>query len=716
MSYRIEKETGDLIISGFEKGIASSPLQGIASIKNANITTETGEVMCNYKRNQQSVTPFTSTLTIQAATASTLTWIAGQVPFVGEAIQVTTSTITNFTNVTGSGGGPIFFIVSVSGSGTYTIGVSKTYGGVAISNLGVTGAASFASVDISQPIASATEKYYDGSQIQNRYYVLDSIGYVWLQDTAITTITWSLIDASLLPNASGIAVLNGYLIAFQPGSMYTKETVNLGVAWTTTAMNSSLNTISQGNKNPHFCLVGHESLLNYTDSNYIGTVQPFSSTSSTVPNIWSYGSYTEAANVLTISILIGGNFPAVGQAITFTPANGGTLDTAISQNTVYYVIATGYSAAFGTFEISATIGGSSVAWNHDSTGTQYYNSFNPHNGTVDEIILGGSGSTFIGTSRACQLPDGEIAQSLAELGTTLIIGTKGNTLYQWDEVSTQPTNFIPLAENNTVFLLTVNNVVFAFTGQKGNIYVTSGSAASGVLTVPDYLAGIPGTPSSYIEPYFTWGQAFFARGRVFFSIQDQTSAKTGNCGGIYSFVPSFYNAVSGTDVGTALRLENFNSYGTYNGLANVLFPSQNQSANGVQYYSAWTSSVSGATYGIDFSSTSPYVGGETLIETDLIATGEILGGQKETKSNVEFKVSAPLASGESLAINYRLNGTSAYATIGTVIYDNSTQVGALSGYITPLPFQNTQWLQFQIVLTSTATTPSFTRLTELRIR
>ena len=47
MTWRVEKngEGQDLVYSGFESGVALSPLKGTANIQNANISTEMGEIM-----------------------------------------------------------------------------------------------------------------------------------------------------------------------------------------------------------------------------------------------------------------------------------------------------------------------------------------------------------------------------------------------------------------------------------------------------------------------------------------------------------------------------------------------------------------------------------------------------------------------------------------------------------------------------------------------
>ncbi len=56
--YRFEKTTGgqDLIIDGFEKGIADSPFQGIGNIRNLNVSYYSGVAYVNYKRKPATIT------------------------------------------------------------------------------------------------------------------------------------------------------------------------------------------------------------------------------------------------------------------------------------------------------------------------------------------------------------------------------------------------------------------------------------------------------------------------------------------------------------------------------------------------------------------------------------------------------------------------------------------------------------------------------------
>lgn len=322
-------------------------------------------------------------------------------------------------------------------------------------------------------------------------------------------------------------------------------------------------------------------------------------------------------------------------------------------------------------------------------------------------------ATFTYSAKALALPLNEAATRLAEIavgsGTQILIGGLFNVIYPWDKLSPFYGPLIYMPENYTQNMLTVNNLVFVFAGSKGNVYLTNGSSLTTVLTVPDYIANNTGTNN---DPYFIWGGAMYLRGRVWFSV------KASNCGGIWSFVPTV-NYYIQQDTGASLRLEAQNSYGTYSGYATLLFSPQvftDQNANGPQYYSAWDDGSGGASpvhpYGIDFSATTPFTGG-AIIETELIPTGTML--DKETFQQVEYKLAAPLVAGESIQIYYRTNLTTAFATMPSVVPDGASTTGALSGYFAA-NFEKTQWLQLQVILTGTTSSPSWMRLVEMRIR
>lgn len=706
MAYTVDKKTGEITIAGWEKGIATSPHNGIANLQAVNIATESGEVMCNLTRIQQTQQNSTAVGTLTPSNTSHLDVSISGINIFTAGIWVTVGG-----GITGLSAGN-YFVASSAGAvntGIANITLSSTYLGSPVTFTASGTATVTIITNIGQPIAQATEKYSDGSAFQYRYYVLDKNGLLWVNDTAlpITGAIWFCPDSNALPSGdinSGLTVLNGWVLGFGGTTISAKSTSVLGATpgWVSLAAGSMLS----GSPNPHFAFTGHQGKTYYTDGGFIGSIFPNTSLLTGAANIQSYSSYTAATTTGTITTVLGGSIPYNGTSNTvripavFFATTGGTKPAAITVGTIYYIKWLNSSQTFEVY--AAASGGSSIDMATGAVGVQYFNTFYP--------ASSGGSATLTFTPERLNLPFFETSTSIAELGDLVIIGTKSNILYPWNQVDPLPGDLIPLPENGTSSMITVNNMVYVFAGNKGNVYITNGSTASLVLSVPDYCAGIAGTESSYIEPYFTWGGAMYLRGRVWFSILDQTATKAGNCGGIWSFVPT-QNFFIGQDTGLSLRMENQASYGTYSGVSTLLIPSQNQLAISPQYWNAWYSSISSATFGIDFTNSTTSV--SAVIETDLIPVGTLL--DKRTFSQIEYKLSAPLVAGENVTINYRTNSTDAYATAGIVVTDSSSAT-SLSGYIPPV-FEKVQWLQLQIKLNpNTSSSGSFVRLKEIYVR
>jgi len=725
MAYRIEPngESKDIVWSGFENGIGRSPLSGIANIKGGNISTQEKAVLCSFGRTQQTATTSSAigSLSYASSTTVSLSINGSNNKFKGFWITVTSS------SNTGVLPNQDYYVLPSSGS---NFQLANYYNAAAISGLTVGLTASFTlKRNMSKPVAYTTETYVVSGVRYYRYYVLDTQGLVWVYDTqyentytSSDNFTWFLPDASTSyftgTAPSGLAILNGWLHVFSGNNIWCKPTVNLA---SSTSATSNYVQFASGkmqniptNANPHFALASTQGTLYYTDGLYVGSIYPDTSLVSGVGNIQSYASYTASSTTGTISQLFSGSIPDDALTTTRIPAifftsltSGAALPSALSANTVYYIH---YLKSNDTFEVyAAASGGAALNLQTGASGTQYFNTYYP--------TAAGGTATITYTPDNLTLPAYETATAIGEAGNLVVIGTQNNTLYPWNQVDPLPSDVITLPEKGTVYMLPVNNMLYIFAGNKGNVYITNGSTASLVLTVPDYCAGVAGTPESYVEPYFIWGGAAYVRGRVYFSIQDQTSSKTGNCGGIWSFVPT-QNFYYGQDTGLALRLENQNSYATYNGAASVIIASANQQAKSPQYWSGWYSGLSSVTYGIDFTAATTVAAQTTVIETDMVPTGTML--EKTTFTQLEFKMSTPIlrtGNSESVAIAYRLNSTDTFTSAGTVEYEGGTNDTQLSGYV-PVNFEKGQWLQLQITLTpgTSTTTNSYLPLVEVRAR
>lgn len=583
---------------------------------------------------------------------------------------------------------------------------------------GTTGSATFNTVTVpAAGIAKATEKYGTATSTEYRYYIMDSNGYVWVYDTAVYTAslaasgvgtTWMLPDytdySSL--NFSGFTVLNGWAMAVSHTFLYGKPTSDLG-RFFSQLQNSKLNNPFPTHNN--FAYVGHQGKMYYCDGNYIGQLFPTTSFETNIANIQSFSSYTASGTTGTFTSVIGGSLPydpggSRIPAVFFTDQYG-TTPTALVEGVVYYIEV---KPNLGTFQVFASItGNTAIDISTGATGNQYFNTFyplGPHSG------INGDHSLVTFSAQRVNLPYNEIATSLIEIGNTVIIGGVTNILYPWNQIDATPSDFIALPEAGVVAMENVNNTAYILAGNKGNIYISNGSVASAALSIPDYCAGVPGTPITYIEPYFTWGDISYIRGRVYVSILDQTATKAGNTGGVWSFIPS-QNYYIGQDVGTALRLENQNSYGSYNGFARLIIPNQQQQAISPQYWTSWQNSytIGTSTFGIDYTDTVPVT--QYIVETDLLPTGSFLA--KQSFQQLEYKLTAAMAAGDGVEIYYRLNSTDAWSDSMVIVEETDNR---LSGYA-EVNFQKTQWVQFRIVVTTNGTTSSsFVRLKQLMLR
>lgn len=648
----------------------------------------------------------------------------------GSGIVIISAPIGTIVSATGgthttSGGNDIWTFTT---SGTWTPTISSTTVPPILTGFtaGLTATISLAKV-MGKAVAPTIETYSNSGVVYHRYYILDNQNLVWVYDEFNETlysssdgVAWFVpdISTSWCTAASGIAVISGFLIGTAATGMYSKPTTILGNTNSTATTWIQFTDVigwrgsSQAIGIPHFAFAGHQGSLYVTDASYIVSVFPDSALAdpgvSTTENVQSFCSWVSSMSDPQFSgnyTIISGTTPVPSDGkrvpVVFFTNNAGILPYAITANTVYYL-----EVNLTTFNVyAASTGGSELDIQTGAFGTQYFNTFYPYGASA--TASAGATPTYVLTNPQVALPIFEVAQCMAEIDTVIVIGCQSNTVYPWPQQGTQATGIISLPESNVTQIITVNQMAYIFAGNKGNIYITDGAVASLVSSVPDYCAGIPGTPNTYVEPVFVWGGGAYIRGRVYFSILDQTATKAGNCGGIWSFIPT-QNFYIGQDNGIAMRQENQSSYGTYNGYAPIIIPRASQAVSSPQYWSAWENSINSSVYGIDFTGTGTAVTQVAVVETDAIPTGTML--EKQSLSQIEFKLTTPLLTGDSVHINYRKNLTDVWKSCGTA----QLQPDRISGYFSAT-FEKTQWLQLQVLLTS-GSSASFVRLKEIRIR
>ncbi|TXG77193.1 hypothetical protein E6Q11_03170 [Candidatus Dojkabacteria bacterium] len=294
-------------------------------------------------------------------------------------------------------------------------------------------------------------------------------------------------------------------------------------------------------------------------------------------------------------------------------------------------------------------------------------------------------STYEWNITALALPKNDISQCLEQLGDKLLIGGLYNYIYSWNKFSTG-FDFMQITEKGAIRIITVNTNAYIFAGKRGRIFKTNGSQAELYKKVPDHILGI--------DPIFTFYGVAYNKNQLYFGVSATTNAGA---------TSTSYMGVWAIDTDTnAMRIPALMSTNSATCVSVFTLPS---STTGFSIYTAWATDT---TYGIDKSDSTPYTSYTGYIDTDVIPIGQFLN--KKTFNNFEFKLSAPLVSGEGIKISWRSNLSDGYTLLG-----ETTTTGVLSDSYTP-NFQSVQWIQFRIEQKSTNSNPSFTRLTEMRLR
>jgi len=691
MAYKLEKTSSgyDIVINGFEKGIALSPYDGIADMRNVDPTTvpmEASVAMATEAMiTQASITSATFTVN---DTTDVFTY-NGTIPLaVNTAITVSNS---GGALPTGMIANQAYYVKTVPTSTTFTLSASIGGATLNVSSAG-SGTNSFSTINMGTPkfirnTSIVENEITSGNEIYILYFLLDSNGRCWVLDNLAygNTGKWiylnNLSSEASLQGGNGLIAWKNWLFVWQSASLRIISLINGGFStlsylstennWTTWKSSSDIFNLGASDVS-HYALIGQDDAVYFCNGYGVGSI-----------------------------LEVEGETFAPNSAVSVT----GSVSTTSSDETLSYN-GTASSSPFSNLDIGSSITGTNIP---DGTFIASINS-----PTSVELSQDASGSSSSGTftipqsntfnNTALAIPKTDEAVSLAELGINLLVGGRNNFIYPWDRVSPSYNFPIFLSENYVSRMVTVNTTCYIFVGRRGRIYVTNGSNANFYYKVPDFL-------SNTVNPTFIWTDAMYTRNLIFFGVRcrDNAGNTINQFGGLWALTPE--NA-SGW-------LINQLSYATYSGYANAVWPNLG-SANSVTLstgifgantgygmFAGWNDGTNG---GVDKQISTPYTAGQSYIDSDMIPVGTFLN--KQTYQNVEFKLTTPLVSGESVALYWRSNITDSFTPL-TLTSGGAT--GDLSGYAN-VNFQQIQWIQIRAVLTSTASSPSYVRLRELRIR
>jgi len=602
MSYKLEGK--DIVVSGFDGGIADSPYKGISDIRNVDLISIPEEASVAFKT---TTTITQSPLATQAFTASSssgllLTWAGGTALADNTAVTVANS---GGALPTGLAVDTAYYVINSTAT---TFKLALTAGGAAIAFTDAgTGTHTFSTINMGKPKFKSTASSTALGVLAYYYFLLDANGRAWYYYQQSQWVYMKNLGAGnentagVTENGNGLVFWKNYLLVFRWQNIAIIQVIDA----------SGINTITELTTAGNWTVAWQSMIGPWSTSNY-------------------------PTNVSHAAIA------------------GPTDDVVYFCNTAF----------IGTIMQNA--------------------------GTV---FAPGTAATFTFNASALALPLAEIAQCLAQLGTNILAGGLYNIVYSWDRVSP---GYLPIfiSENLVAQIVTTNTTAYFFAGQRGRIFECNGSQAQLFKKVPDHL-------SNTVNPYYTWGGALTSRNQLYFGVQATDNARV---------AINQYGGLWAIDLDSkAIRLVNRLSYASYAGIASslttVLGPT---TSDGFGLLIGWFTTVGG----VDKGSSAPYSGGESYVDSDMMPLGTFL--DPFTPTQVEWKTSVGIGANgtsESVALYYRTNLSDSFTLIGST----SSTTGQISDMY-QVNFQKAQWVQLRAVLTSNATTPTYCRLTEFRIR
>lgn len=763
MAYR--RENDELVIDGWEGGIAHSPYTGIAKIANLNSQYYPGVAYVNYRR--------------QAATLSSTgvtEWYAG-----AHSTNVSNNFGWQFTVNPNGMGNPVQHCTSPAGLNYVLDSNGQVWKQSAVNSstfnlLGNGGRTNFGS---------------SGIAFWNNYLVVfgnNSIEFCGdgTGDSGVTGLNWNITKPTSTVNVQvSNTALSSYVWTSGPTAGSTSATLNS--SWTG--------------------LTGNY-YVQFSDAE----TRTCSFTNGSTTVTWT-GGLTNTVNTTIIMYqmyVTSGTFSGYqgfssGQAVQFSTT--GSLPTGLSIGTTYYLLSNVDLSGVTRFTVSTSVGGSFIPFTDTGSGTITM-SFLPasvppiENTTVTNITWGTSGtgstsftlssvwqgatgqynfvdskgnqmlSTFTYNSNSVSLLSPAVVQDATNATYQVNILNPSTTVYRAYVskadgnlyftngrymgrilAENQNTSFIPgipatyTVDYGTFSVLDPNDSILDMTdllstmiiaGQNkiytwdyvspsttspvpigepisriinllNNVYVFAGQKGNIYTSNGSYaqvLAKIPDYIAGVIDPVWTYGGVMTHRGKIYFQAMAKDTSGNYILSGIFSAIVS--PSVLG-EVASGIVMEAQNSFGLVPSTgatgAGILIDNEPSSNGQDSYYSAWSNGAS--TGGIDYNDTSLWQNFEPTIETDIIPIGTFL--DKKTPMQVQFKLDRPMVSGDQIRIYGRGSLSDAYTLIGTV---TDTVLGANL----PSNLSQLQWLQFKVQMKCASSGSSFIPIREIRVQ
>jgi len=622
MAYRLEGK--DIVISGFEQGIADTPYQGIADMRNIEIISVPMEGMVGFKEIAASVPPVYNAVAYTAQNAGdTITVASTAGLYNGCAIVLNTNTATGLST------GIVYYVGNITAT-TFQLYLMPAVIGTPVA-VTADGSGTLTTYQYGRQRAVGTERSPQGYFVDKQGAVGGGIGSIIMVDSS--NYVWILFSTT-----SGNNPANSLIFLGNIGGIGATSSISNVFVW----------------KGYLFVMRGSGSnTFDYAEAQDVYFTGPAAS--------WNY-----AWSSVDVSI----NFPKV-------------LLSQEDEN-VYFISDVGIGSLI------------------EEPGT----TFDP-----------ADSNTYTITAEALLIPGNDQGTCLGELGSNLYIGGTMSYIYVWDKVSIGFSQILTAPESFARFIIGTDQNIFIFTGNRGRIYISNGASIDLFKKIPDYVTGIT-------NPYITWRDASYGRNQLYcgFTASSNVGTTLTSTAGAWAI-----------DIDTrALRLLNKITNSGYSGSTNMVVQmpkssvtSVADSANAVGSGIVMGWNISSTSYGVDVPDDEPYQALESYIDTDMIPVGTYLNPL--SPSQIEWKTSVPLGANgtaETITVYYRTNLFDSFTLLGTTTATGTSVVGSTTGTTTTSAvsdyyqanFQKAQWVQFRVAMSSNATTPTYNRLTELRIR
>lgn len=630
MAYIIDPLAGDIVIGGFDAGVAPSPYGGLTDMRSVAPTTVPGEVSVAFSTESVTKAP-----KIVDNTTGTLITTSGGLFSAPSSLLLENNQYITFSNLGGAVGsglatGTPYLLFSYSQMGLNEEWQLYTTGGTLVTvTTASTTTVTFSTISPTKPKYFASMNYGGA----NSNFMIDDVGNVWTDYTTTTgagstpathSWTWAKNTTDSTSHGNGM----GYF--------------------------RTLNNTRTGDWDG-WLFIFRDGQIDYSNVNGVNNGSAYNNVGT-----WSYG---------------------------WNPSTGTTGNSNYLQG-----------AGLNSCPHPCFIGEDGTFYYGDHTVVAQFYQSSTFPTIVDFVPTTSSSYSY----QADNLVPNDTVTCIAPLGTDLILGGINNLAYTWNTTSPAISTPIYLPEAYVANIITVNTNAYIFCGNRGNIYVTNGSQANIFVKIPDHISGT-------VQPYFEWGGATYNQGRLYFSffVTSNAGSTLNNYGGVWAI-----------DINTqALWLSNQLSYASYDGYASALYsipsiyiPNSLPSVPGG--YGLFIGWVNGSTYGIDSTISTPYTSGVSWVTSDIIPVGIIL--DPITPAQIEFKLSTPLATGETIEIQVGDHLDMSYSSF-TSVFTTTGDGSLISAISNEFPLSNLQWLLVRVILTSTSSSPSYCRVNQIRV-